>query len=70
MERFVTKAGEMVECPECRVTFRATKHHKKYCCEFCTQEAKRKRNTANKRRQRGGVSWDEYLEQTGKESTK
>ena len=48
----MTKAGDMVECPQCKVTFRATKHQKKYCCEWCAKDAKRHQQKLLKRRQR------------------
>ena len=48
----MTRAGEMVECPQCKTWFRATKYQRKYCCEWCGQEAKRKRDKEVKRRKR------------------
>jgi hypothetical protein len=66
----MTRAGDEVQCPHCESIFRATKHRKRYCGPACADEARKIRQREAKRRQRGGTSWEEYLERTGKQSRK
>ena len=60
------KTGEITNCKFCDVEFKVPRRGPRvYCSDYCVKEAERQKHREHKRKKRGALSREEYLEKHG-----